>query len=197
MADVKVVASPEIWHRDDMPLLCNWRKLWRAAEVGVDRAEYATMFLSRWQGHQYWGIDDYQPYPEMPHDREADFHTAVARLAPHGMRARLIRASSADAAGWFYPDGLDFVYIDAAHDHESVRKDLDAWWPAVAPGGILAGHDWDDFPAHEGVKRAVKGLASRVGATIYITDVRPYRQEDSPSWYLYKSGMPGPDWRRC
>jgi hypothetical protein len=35
------------------------------------------------------------------------------------------------------------VFIDGAHDYDSVYSDLTAWWPRVKDGGILAGHDID------------------------------------------------------
>jgi hypothetical protein len=53
------------------------------------------------------------------------------------------------------PDGsLSFCFIDAAHDYESVKRDLEAWGPKVRADGILAGHDAD---WHE-VKKAVAEL---------------------------------------
>ena len=33
--------------------------------------------------------------------------------------------------------------------------------------------------------------------TIYLTAVDGYNRESCPSWYIYRQGMPGPDWRRC
>ena len=39
-------------------------------------------------------------------------------------------------------DSLDFVYIDGAHDLESVRADIAAWAPKVRPGGFIGGHDY-------------------------------------------------------
>lgn len=53
------------------------------------------------------------------------------------------------------PDfSVDFCYIDAAHDYESVRGDVMAYLRKLKPGGIISGHDaqW-----HE-VKRAVTEL---------------------------------------
>jgi hypothetical protein len=192
-----ILPSPEIWHRDDFPMLCNWRKLWRVAEIGVDRGEWAQLFLSRWIGSEWWGVDDYQPYPEMPYEREADYHFALERLKPHAGRAKLLRHGSVEAAGFFAPGSLDFVYIDGAHDYAPVRADLEAWYPKLSEHGILAGHDWTDQPHHAGVKRAVSQFAREIGQDVYLTTVAGYQAETCPSWYLYRSGMPGPDWRRC
>jgi hypothetical protein len=61
--------------------------------------------------------------------------------------------SSLRAAALFPPKSVDFVFLDAAHDEESVRADLAAWWPTIKPGGVMAGHDYDPFWV--GVRRAV------------------------------------------
>lgn len=50
----------------------------------------------------------------------------------------------------------DLIYLDASHDELSVVQDLVAYWPLLAPGGILFG---DDFSSHPGVKRAVQKFA--------------------------------------
>jgi hypothetical protein len=43
------------------------------------------------------------------------------------------------------PDAsLDYVYVDARHDYCGVKEDLEAWWPKLRRGGILAGHDYLD-----------------------------------------------------
>lgn len=36
---------------------------------------------------------------------------------------------------------VDFVFLDASHDGDSVRADIRAWRPKIRKGGILAGHD--------------------------------------------------------
>lgn len=38
---------------------------------------------------------------------------------------------------------VDFVFIDADHRYDSVRKDILSWFPKVRIGGIIAGHDYE------------------------------------------------------
>lgn len=40
------------------------------------------------------------------------------------------------------PELLDFVYIDADHHYEPVKKDIETYWPMVKPGGLMGGHDF-------------------------------------------------------
>lgn len=192
-----ILPSPEIWHRNDFADLCNWRKLWTAIEVGVDRGEFSQAFLNYWRGHNFIGIDNYEPHADMPWNRDGDFQVACLRYERHAQRAKLIKAHSVQFAKqleasrpqFFGGKPTQFVYIDGAHDYESVAADLAAWWPVVSPDGILAGHDYDDD--HPGVMRAVQEFADRENVTVYLTT-----HDSPPSWYAYKTGMPGADWIR-
>jgi predicted O-methyltransferase YrrM len=53
----------------------------------------------------------------------------------------VIEGDSAKSAEQFQDGLLAFCYIDAAHDYESVKRDVAAWRPKIASGGMLAGHD--------------------------------------------------------
>lgn len=53
-----------------------------------------------------------------------------------------IRKTSVEAAKDFPDRSLDAVYIDAEHDEESVREDIEAWIPKIKFGGYLCGHDF-------------------------------------------------------
>jgi predicted O-methyltransferase YrrM len=65
-----------------------------------------------------------------------------------------LRMTSYEASKFFENQSLDFVFLDASHEYEDVKKDIINWIPKIKPGGILAGHDYG-CPNFEGVKRAV------------------------------------------
>ena len=195
---MEVLPSHEIWHRCDFPLLCNWRRLYRIVEIGVDKGSFSSDFLSRcWNIEIYLGVDPYEPYHEMPWDRDDDRQAASGVFAPYPF-AKIVPLRSADAAlslplseSAYYSAKFDFVYIDGSHRYEDVVADIDAWWPLVSDKGILAGHDWS-MPSgdHAGVQKAVREFAEKYDLTVYTTP------DDPSSWYVYKSGIPGTDWRR-
>ena len=133
----------------------------------------------------------------MQWDRQADFLTAVGVFSKYPV-AKLIRQRSFSAAlslavsdSLIYSEKFDFVYIDGSHRYEDVKSDIESWWPLVSDKGIIAGHDWA-MPSgdHAGVQHAVREFAEKYDLTVYTTP------DDPQSWYVYKSGIPGADWRR-
>ena len=70
------------------------------------------------------------------------------------------------ASVWPSSKPIDFLYIDASHDYEGVKQDIENWSPHVRPGGIIAGHDYDFFP---GVTQAVieTGRFQRAGKWVW------------------------------
>ena len=71
-------------------------------------------------------------------------------------KLNIIKGDSAGSANMFQEKGVDFVFIDAAHDYVSVQNDINAWLPKVKYGGVLAGHDYGNPETQ--VKRAVDDL---------------------------------------
>ena len=64
-----------------------------------------------------------------------------------------IKGISWEAAKLYSDNSLDFVFIDAGHEYDSVIKDIKSWYPKVKTGGVIAGHDYTQPTC--GVKRAV------------------------------------------
>ena len=81
--------------------------------------------------------------------------------------------TSLEAAPLIPDHSLDFAYVDARHDYASVLEDLEAWFPKVKPGGILAGHDYADIEFGKnvfGVKSAVDEFFGARGIPVHCTD---------------------------
>ena len=49
--------------------------------------------------------------------------------------------SSTEASFLYKPNSLDFVFIDASHDVNSVKADLASWMIRVKENGVIAGDD--------------------------------------------------------
>ena len=71
------------------------------------------------------------------------------------------------------PELLDFVFIDANHNYEEVKKDVEHWYPQLKSGGILSGHD---YPTNS-VSRAVDEFVANNGLKLLGT---------APDWYCIK-----------
>ena len=81
---------------------------------------------------------------------------------------RPVRMTSLEAADCYDDKSLDFVFIDAAHDYDSIHADILAWFPKVKIGGVIAGHDFNHSPDQNGVDYG-PGKAVRELFTHYVT----------------------------
>ena len=63
-------------------------------------------------------------------------------IKPVREHINVVRSLSWEAANNYTDNSLDFVFIDAAHDYDSVTKDIFAWYPKIKIGGTIAGHDY-------------------------------------------------------
>jgi SAM-dependent methyltransferase len=182
--------------RDELPALLNARGLLgRAAEVGVKTGKYSDYLLHNWCGAELISIDPWRSAaPDEYVDRsnvsqeefERFYREACALLEPHGSRSSIWRTTSVEAAARVADRSLDFVYIDARHDYESVKEDLEAWCSRVRPGGILAGHDYVDGDFVQGrfrVKAAVDEFFAARDIPVHATE-GPSAVELFPSWIV-------------
>lgn len=53
-----------------------------------------------------------------------------------------IKMDSVDASKKYEDNSIDFVFIDANHKYIHVKNDIEAWFPKVKIGGVMAGHDY-------------------------------------------------------
>jgi len=81
----------------------------------------------------------YEPLTEIP---DGLYNHFMENIIPVNHIINPIRMTSIEASKLYEDDSLDFVLIDAAHDYENVKKDIEHWYPKVRKGGVLAGDDY-------------------------------------------------------
>lgn len=172
-----------------LKLLGERRAFASVVEVGVKLGEFSCRFKRLLRANRVVLVDPWKHYgdyadvnnpPQAEQDKRYEF---VRKFIPY---AEICREESVTAALRFATAGdrFDFVYLDARHDYEPVRPGIAAWWPLIAPGGVLAGHDYLDGKVREcefGVKRAVQEFAAEFHLMIGVTG-----EIDYPSWWVWK-----------
>jgi hypothetical protein len=64
------------------------------------------------------------------------------------------------AASQFLDGSMDFVYIDANHTYDFVKRDIIAYRPKIKKGMYIGGHDYGET-THPGVQKAVDELLGK------------------------------------
>lgn len=137
------------------------------AEIGVHRGECSGNLLTLHPGLKLYMIDTWSPdtYNGKGDDAATEpfrkiyqenynenYEAARKAVLEYADRVVIYGMHSVDTANLF-PDGMfDFVFVDGAHDYESVKADIQAWLPKVKKSGYLIFHDYNLF---SGVNQAV------------------------------------------
>lgn len=163
-----------------------------AIEVGVWRGDYSRNIARTLAPDRFIGIDPwelYEGYTDKPgnefNNQEGLDHLYLnvkESFEKEFDYAEIWRAHSVNASKHFENNSVDFVYLDADHKYEPVAADIQAWWPKIKTGGILAGHDYiakshiEEF----GVIKAVDEFRNANGLPLNTTD------EQFATWWVVK-----------
>lgn len=153
----------------------------RGAEIGVFAGEMSAALLKGNPDLHLDMIDSWESDGKAYHGNSGDFHAGLSQAEQDHFfksacdrtkfangRHRIIRGRSVQAAKYLQGP-YDFVFIDADHSYEGCKADIDAWAGKVKPGGLLAGHDYEnhDYPQF-GVKRAVDEFVTATGFSLSL-----------------------------
>jgi len=143
-------------------------------EIGVHKGDNASEILDGLCIYKLFLVDPWMPFDNKGNAsfkmREKwltkEYHDFCFEFVRERFLGRddieIVRATSLEASRLnLYPEGFDFVYIDAVHDYENVLRDCRCWYPLLSSRGYIGGHDyWNkEFP---GVKKAVDEFAREV-----------------------------------
>lgn len=115
------------------------------AELGVRRAHFSVYLVDHVPGLKMLAVDTWAQregvssvYARYRHDRNYEHVLSLAHERP----IEVWRMTTHEASGLVPAKSLDFAFIDASHEYESVSQDIEDWLPKVRH--MLMGHDWMD-----------------------------------------------------
>lgn len=132
----------------DLPKLFNELGFKVGAEVGVFEGTWTRALLQKIPGLKLFGIDLWENYQGYERDLAAQYLTSAYEKALENVKGydcQLIKGWSNEVVKQFKDESLDFVYIDGNHVFEYVVEDIALWSPKVRKGGIICGHDYQDW----------------------------------------------------
>ena len=137
-------------HRDEIGALLEEHGLKSGVEVGVQQGVFSRIILSQWKScRSYKLVDIWEHQHNYKDGANVDqethnkfFEDTKATLKEYDQITEYYRMYSVEAAKRIEKESLDFAFIDARHDYCGVKEDLEAYWPLVKPGAIMAGHDY-------------------------------------------------------
>jgi len=164
-------------------------------EIGVATGNFSQILLEHTSLQKIYFLDAWKHFsPEEYKDpcnasqKEQDKRHAsvIKRLAPYGDRYEIIKGDCTEIVNNFEDGYFDFLYIDANHEYQYIKRDLKNWYPKVKSGGIFAGHDYLTSTNSKkicGVKKAVDEFCSEHNLEVFITGGT---RRIPPSWFLIR-----------
>jgi len=124
-------------------------------EVGVSKGSHALYILKKLNMQKLYLIDKYTT-SDPDQELSKDDQKAHSHLKAYKAQIQWMHMKSEDALLLLPRNGLDFVYIDADHRYQAVKKDIELSLPALRRNAVLGGHDYDihKWPP-VGVRKAV------------------------------------------
>jgi len=113
------------------------------------RCTAAVAPICKTNKNQYFAIDNCKGSSPRDPATKAQLSRDMKQIFENNMRSLQLLdyiqvhiLDSAASSQLFSNSEVDFCFIDASHVAEDVKKDIEAWWPKIKPGGVLGGHDY-------------------------------------------------------
>ena len=92
---------------------------------------------------------------------DIDYDNVLKRFESDIISGRVVieRRYSYESVTQWSPYFFDFIYHDASHLYEDLRRDLKEWLPKMMPDGLICGHDYinhDSFGVIQAVDEFIK-----------------------------------------
>jgi hypothetical protein len=121
-----------------------------------------TEIIKQKRNVKFYTIDTFEGTSELSDPNETSVYNKqdknileqfIENIEPVKNSLNYIISKSHEAAKNFQDNSVDAIFIDAGHSYESVKKDIEHWYPKMKKQSIISGHDYE--PAWPGVIKAV------------------------------------------
>ena len=181
-----------IYSRED--LIKSFKPRGLGLEIGVYEGDFSKYILDNcpdlnlvlldcWQEQDK---NTYKDYMNSSNQVQIErINKTIINVTNHYNRISLIKGFSDDFSKLFSDKIFDFIFIDGNHQYDSIKKDLNNWYPKVKSGGLFCGHDYvdgfyGDGTMPFGVKSAVDQFGIENNIKINSTN------ESWPTWFFVK-----------
>lgn len=135
---------------------------------------------------RYLSLNLKNGYPQL-------YYTFLSNVVAAKMQHRIIPfpQSSTNAARHLAKNGVKagMIYIDASHEYEDVKQDLESYYPLLERGGILVGDDYCKY--WSGVIDAVDEFAAKKNLRLYTQQFpNPGGEAPSDYWVMSRGVLP-------
>jgi len=144
-----VEQAPSIAHFVEVGSFKGRSSSFMAVEIINSKKQIRFDCVDTWQGSEEHQAG--QAYQDFDVVQGTLYNAFLNNMKPVEGYFNSIRLPSVDAANRYSDQSLDLVFIDAAHDYESVSADIKAWLPKIKPGGVISGHDREHPPILQSV----------------------------------------------
>ena len=155
----------------------------RGIEIGIKEGLNSIALLEMCPNiEKLVGIDPFSPYVDLGYQWSEEEQNSIYNHMLKNIKLRNcedrfehIRSTSIDAVDQLQDGEFHFVFIDGEHTVDVVKAEMEAYWPKLAIGGIMSGHDFDKI-----------GNAVREWRVAHDIET-PLEQLIHTSWYFIKN----------
>ena len=150
-------------------------------EIGVEAGLHAFEVNKCLDIRKFYLVDIWGKYKQETgfYNYEVNYER-VKKKFKNNKNVFVIKGKSIEIANRFTDNSLDFVYIDANHQYEYVRNDIEFWTKKVKINGYVCGHDYfDKFP---GVIKATNEFVKKYNYKLFTKKNKPI----SADWWFKK-----------
>ena len=190
LMNVKISDLVFIESRSDIPTLLRRMNAQKICEVGVLYGGHFRSLISAECVAHAVAVDLWTETGNRAHNDEChsqsgldEQYAGMLALAKEDNRVQVIKNYSPVAAEQFADGYFDFVYLDDDHTEAGATISVNAWFPKVRSGGVLAGHDffeWSCGPVKFGVVEAVTKFVKEHGFQLHLD------KQHAAGWFIPK-----------